>query len=88
MAESDQDEKLKIESKLASMTEHFSSLRENSQKRISRLEGALRMATDYEDQSDRFDKWLHGAEGRRGTLSPFAIASQPLKTQLEKLQVS
>lgn len=87
MAESNEEEKLKIESKLSSMVEHFSKLRENSQKRMSRLEAALKMATRYEDQSDEFDKWLQGVEAQKASMQPFAIASQPLKAQLEKLQV-
>lgn len=87
MAESDDDEKLKIESKLSSMAEHFGKLRENSQKRMSRLEKALEMATRYENLSNQFDKWLRGAEGQKASLDPFTIASQPLKAQLQRLQV-
>ena len=69
------------------MAEHFMKLRENSQKRMSRLEAALKMATRYEDQSGGFDKWLRGAEAQKASMAAFAIASQPLKAQLEKLQV-
>jgi hypothetical protein len=88
IAESNEEEKLKIESKLSSMAEHFNKLKENSRKRMSRLEAALKMATGYENQSDEFDKWLRGAEARKASMQPFAIASQPLKAQMEKLQVS
>ncbi len=87
MAESEDQEKSKIEARLSSMAKHFSRLRENSQKRMSRVEEALKMATKYEEQSGGFDKWLRGAEGRKSGMGPFTIASQPLKTQLEKLKV-
>ena len=88
MADSDEDERGKIESKLSSLSEHFERLRENSRKRMSRLEGALKMATSYEERSDQFDKWLSSAEERKAALGPFSIASQPLKTQLDILKVS
>lgn len=78
---------MKIGAKISSMAEHFSKLRENSQKRMSRLEAALKMATRYEDQSDRFDKWLRDAEAQKVSMEAFAIASQPLKAQLKRLQV-
>ena len=87
MAESQDEEKGKIEAKLSSMAEHFGRLRENSQKRMSRLEGALKMATQYENQSDQFDKWMHGAEKKKSGMSAFTIASQPLKAQLERIKV-
>lgn len=88
MAESNEDEKEKIESKLSSLREHFDRLKENSTKRMSRLEDSLRMATKYEDQSGKFDKWLSSAEDRKAALGPYTIASQPLKTQLDMLQVT
>ena len=88
MAESQEEERSKIEAKLSSMADHFARLRENSQKRMSRLEGALKMATQYENQSDQFDKWMRGAEKRKSGVSAFTIASQPLKTQLERIKVS
>ena len=70
------------------MTQHFEKLRENSQKRMSRLEDALKKATRYEDQSDQFDKWLRDAEGQKVALGSYPIISQPLRAQLEKMQVS
>lgn len=87
MAESNDQEKSKIEARLSSMTEHFGRLRENSQKRMSRLEEALKMATRYEGLSDQFDKWLRSADGKKSGMGSFTIASQPLKTQLEKIKV-
>ena len=87
MAESNDTEKHKIEAKLSALGEHFERLRENSKKRMTRLEEALKMAGKYEDQSDQFDKWLGSAESQKENLGHFTIASQPLKTQLGILQV-
>ena len=87
MAESGADEKQKIQSQLSSLATHFDQLKETSSKRMSRLEEALKMATDYEDQCNQFDKWLRDIEGRKGEIETFPMASQPLKAQLERLQV-
>ena len=87
MAESNEEEKEKIQSKLASLESHFGKLRENSQKIISRLEEALKMALGYEGGCDQFEKWLQEVEQRKASMSPFTIASQPLKTQMQHLQV-
>ena len=88
MAESNEEERLKMSSKLVSLEQHFARLRESSQKRMSRLEEALKLASSYEDRSDQFDKWLCEAEGRKVGMGPLTISSQPLKTQLDIMQVS
>ena len=85
--ESDQDERQKIQNKLESLTSQFSQLQSAAQTRMSDLEDALKRATEYEDQSNTFDKWLQDAEGRLSSWEPHSIASQPLKRQLEAIKV-
>jgi len=58
-----------------------------AQTRMTSLEGALQKATVYEDRSNQFDKWLHGVEAKLSAWEPFTIASQPLKRQLEAIEV-
>ena len=85
--ESDPEEKQKIQTRLEALVQHFSQLKSTTQTRMADLEDALQKATAYENQSNEFDKWLKSVEGKLSSWEPFSIASQPLKTQLEAIEV-
>ena len=87
MAESNSEERKKVEDRLASMTSQFQQLQETSQRRIGRLKQALEDASKYEKQCEKFNAWLSVAEGQLKTMPPFSMLTQPLKTQLEKVEV-
>lgn len=87
MAESNSDEKKKVEGRLSALTSEFQQLQDTSQRRMARLKQALQDATDYERLCDKFEAWLSGAEGQMKSMAPFSMLSQPLKTQLEKVEV-
>ena len=87
MVEGDEAERAGIQSLLMSLEQHFERLQEAAGKRMSRLQEAAKMAGRYEDRSNQFDQWLGSAEGRLASLGHFAIASQPLQTQLSLLKV-
>ena len=87
MAESNVEERQKIEDRLAALTSSFKQLRDISQGRMTHLDDALREATEYEKQCDKFEAWLTIAEQGMQDMSPYAIASQPLNTKLEKVEV-
>ncbi len=88
MAESNPEEKKKVEDRLASLTSQFKQLQETSQRRMSRLEQALQDTSTYESECDKFDAWLTEAEGQLKNMPPFAMLSQPLKTQKEEIEVN
>lgn len=87
MAESNAEEKEKIEARLASLASCFKQLQDASQRRMAHLEVTLKAASGYEEKCDKFEAWLSSAEGEMESVSPFAIASQPLKTQLVQVEV-
>ena len=87
IGESDPEERQKIQARIKALTSQFAALDASAQTRMNSLEGALQKATVYEDQSNQFDKWLHGVEVKLSSWEPFSIASQPLKRQLEAIQV-
>ena len=87
IGESDPEERQKIQARIEALTSQFAALDASAQTRMNSLEGALQKATVYEDQSNQFDKWLHGVEAKLSSWEPFSIASQPLKRQLEAIQV-
>ena len=84
IAESDSEEKQKIESKLQTLESEFSKLQEAAQSRMTRLKDALGRATSYETSCGTFETWLHEAEEKLSKMDPLSVASQPLKRQLEE----
>ena len=88
IGESNPEEQQKIQARIEALTSQFAALDTAAQTRMTRLEDALQKATVYEDQSNQFDKWLHGVEGKLSSWKPFSIASQPLKRQLEAIKVT
>ena len=87
MEESNMEEKEKIKARLASLTSRFEQLQDASQSRLTHLEVALKTATSFEDQCNKFEIWLCLAEEKMEVMPPFAMVSQPLKTQLEQVEV-
>ena len=87
IGESNPEEQQKIQARIDALTSQFAALDTAAQTRMTRLEDALQKATVYEDQSNQFDKWLHGVEAKLSSWEPFSIASQPLKRQLEAIKV-
>ena len=87
IGESNPEEQQKIQARIDTLTSQFAALDTAAQTRMTRLEDALQKATVYEDQSNQFDKWLHGVEAKLSSWEPFSIASQPLKRQLEAIKV-
>lgn len=87
IGESNPEEQQKIQARIEALTSQFAALDTAAQTRMTRLEDALQKATVYEDQSNQFDKWLHGVEAKLSSWEPFSIASQPLKRQLEAIKV-
>ena len=87
IGESDPEEKQKIQTRLEALLQHFSQLQSTAQTRMADLEDGLQKAATYESQSDEFEKWLKGMEGKLSSWEPFSIASQSLKRQLEAIEV-
>ena len=88
IGESDPDEQKKIQAKLEILTKQFLEMENAAQTRLSSLEDALQKATVYENNSDQFEKWVKDMEGKLSSWEPFSIASQPLKRQVEAVQVA
>ena len=85
--ESKPEESQKVSGRLEALATQFRQLESAAQTRMSRLEGALKCAAAYEGEGSEFNKWLVEAEGRQGSMEQLAIASQPLKQQLEDIKV-
>jgi len=88
MAESNSEESKKVEDRIAALTSQFAQLQEVSQRRMARLKQALADSTKYERQCEKFEEWLKEAEKQMKDMPPFSMLSQPLKTQLELVEVS
>ena len=85
--ESKPEESLKVKGHLEALTTQFSKLETAAQTRMTRLKGALQCATVYEDEGSNFSKWLVEAEEKLSSMDAYAIASQPLKQQLDDVKV-
>ncbi len=81
------EESQKVTGRLEALTTQFRQLESVAQTRMARLEAALKCAAAYENEGSEFNRWLVDAEGRLGSLEQLAIASQPLKQQLEDVKV-